>query len=163
MVHSRAAPLAIFVLSVAIVGAALLAQYWGGLRPCELCLYERWPYYVVALVALIAAVVGGRGTSRAVLALAGLLFAAGAVLAFYHAGVEFHWFAGPGACTGAALDTSSAAALRAQLLATPPVRCDEVQWSLFGISLAGWNFVASVILAAFCWLAPALTISAACT
>ena len=102
-------------------------------------------------MALIAAVVGGRGTSRAVLALAGLLFAAGAVLAFYHAGVEFHWFAGPGACTGAALDTSSAAALRAQLLATPPVRCDEVQWSIFGVSMAGLNLLASILLALLAW------------
>jgi disulfide bond formation protein DsbB len=149
----RAAPLSILVLSVAVAGAARLSQYWGGLRPCELCLYERWPYYAVALLALIAVAVGRRNTSRAALALAGLVFIAGAVLAFYHVGVEWHWFAGPSACTGAALDTSSAAALRAQLLATPPVRCDQVQWSLIGISLAGWNFVASVILAGLSWVA----------
>ncbi|HEX4114237.1 MAG TPA: disulfide bond formation protein B [Stellaceae bacterium] len=149
----RAAPLSILVLSVAVVGAALLSQYWGGLLPCELCLYERWPYYAVALLALFAVAVGRRNTSRAALALAGLVFVAGAALAFYHAGVEWHWFAGPTACTGLALDTSSVAALRVQLLATPPVRCDAVQWSLFGISLAGWNFVASVILAALSWAA----------
>ncbi len=150
---ARAAPLAVFVLSVAVVGAALLSQYWGGLRPCELCLYERWPYYAVAILALIAVAIGRRNTSRAALMLAGLVFVAGAVLAFYHAAVEWHWFAGPTACTGPALDTSSVDALRAQLLATPPVRCDEVQWSLFGISLAGWNFVASVFLAVLSWVA----------
>src|SRR5665213_3365659 len=139
MTKTRIAPLAILILSVAVVGAALLSQYWGGLRPCELCLYERWPYYAVAVLTAIALAAGQRYLSRAALALAALLFAIGAVLAFYHAGVEWHWFAGPTACTGGALDTSSVEALRAQLLATPPVRCDEVQWSLFGISLAGWN------------------------
>jgi len=153
MTKTRIAPLAILILSVAVVGAALLSQYWGGLRPCELCLYERWPYYAVAVLTAIALAAGQRYLSRAALALAALLFAIGAVLAFYHAGVEWHWFAGPTACTGGALDTSSVEALRAQLLATPPVRCDEVQWSLFGISLAGWNFVASVLLAAIAYFA----------
>ena len=153
MTKTRIAPLAILILSVAVVGAALLSQYWGGLRPCELCLYERWPYYAVAVLAAVALAAGQRYLSRAALALAALLFAVGAVLAFYHAGVEWHWFAGPTACTGLALDTSSVEALRAQLLATPPVRCDEVQWSLFGISLAGWNFVASVLLAAIAYFA----------
>jgi disulfide bond formation protein DsbB len=153
MSMTRTAPLAILILAGAVVGAALLSQYWGGLRPCELCLYERWPYYAVAVLALVAILAGQRYLSRAALALAALLFAAGAVLAFYHAGVEWHWFAGPTACTGLALDTGSVAALRAQLLATPPVRCDEVQWSLFGISLAGWNFVASVLLAVISYFA----------
>jgi disulfide bond formation protein DsbB len=148
---NRTAPLVVLILSVAVVGAALLSQYWGGLRPCELCLYEREPYYLVAILSLIALGFGRRGTSRAALALAALIFVASAVLAFYHAGVEQHWFAGPTACTGAALNAGSVEALRQQLLATPPVRCDDIQWSLFGISLAGWNVVASVLLALLSW------------
>jgi disulfide bond formation protein DsbB len=147
----RRAPLLILVLSIAIVGAALLSQYWGGLVACELCLYERWPYYLAALLTLVALAIGRRGTSAAALGLTGLIFAAGACLAFYHVGVEQHWFAGPTACTGPALTANSVEALRQQLLATPIVRCDAVQWSLAGVSLAGWNLLASVVLAVLSW------------
>jgi disulfide bond formation protein DsbB len=143
---ARGAPLALLLISVAVVGAALLSQYWVGLQPCELCLYERWPYYAAAALALVTLAVGRRDLSRAALVLAALIFVAGAALAFYHVGVEQHWFAGPTACTGPALDMSSPEALRAQLLATPPVRCDAVQWSLFGVSLAGFNLLASLLL-----------------
>jgi disulfide bond formation protein DsbB len=148
---NRTAPLIVLVLSVAVVGAALASQYWGGLRPCELCLYEREPYYIVAILSLIAAGFGRRGTSRATLALAALIFVASAVLAFYHVGVEQHWFAGPTTCTGAGLKIGTVAEMRQQLLATPPVRCDEIQWSLAGVSLAGWNLLASLLLAGLSW------------
>lgn len=148
---ARRAPLAIFVFSVAAVGAALLSQYWGGLVPCELCVFERWPYYAVIALTALAAIVGRRGASGGALALAGLIFAAGACLAFYHVGVEQHWFAGPTACTGPTLNANSVEALRRQLLATPTVRCDAVQWSLGGVSLAGWNLLASLVLAMLCW------------
>jgi disulfide bond formation protein DsbB len=146
---NRAAPLAIAIACLLVVGGALAFQYLGGLRPCELCLYQRWPYYAAAALGLIAAAVGNGRATKAALLLAALLFAVDAGLAFYHAGVEQHWFPGPGACTGLALQVGSVEDLRAQLLATPPVRCDEIQWSLFGISLAGWNVVAALALAAF--------------
>jgi disulfide bond formation protein DsbB len=146
---ARTVPLIVLILSVAVVGAALLSQYWGGLRPCELCVYERWPYYAAAALALVALAAGRRRLSRAALFLAAVIFVAGAALAFYHVGVEQHWFAGPTACTGPALDMSSPEALRAQLLATPPVRCDAVQWSVFGVSLAGLNLLASLPLTVF--------------
>ncbi len=145
----RATPLIVAIASLLVVGGALGFQYIGGLRPCELCLYQRWPYYAVAGIGLIAALAGDRRVSGAVLLLAALLFAIDAGLAFYHAGVEQHWFAGPGACTGLALKAGSVEDLQAQLLATPPVRCDQIQWSLFGISLAGWNVVAALALTIF--------------
>ncbi len=145
---TRTAPLLVLILSAAVVGAALLSQYWGGLRPCELCVYERWPYDAAIALTLVALIVGRRGVSRAVLGLAALIFVASAILAFYHIGVEQHWFAGPTACTGGALDTSSVEALRRQLLATPVVRCDEIQWAVFGINpLTSGNLAASVIMA----------------
>lgn len=154
---ARLAPLILMVGSIAVVGAALLSQYWGGLAPCELCLYERWPYYAAIALAIIAIVVGRRDASRAALLLAALIFAAGAVLAFYHVGVEQHWFAGPTACTGPALNAGSVADLRRQLLATPPVRCDAIQWSVLGVSLAGLNLLASILLAALSWRLAART------
>jgi disulfide bond formation protein DsbB len=148
--EARRVPLLLLVASAAVVGAALLSQYVGGLQPCELCLYQRWPYYGVVVLALLAVVLGRAGPSRAVTAIAALAFLAGAGLAFYHVGVEQHWFAGPTACTGGSLAGGSIADLKAQLLAQQPVRCDEPQWSLFGVSLAGWNLLASLALAAGC-------------
>lgn|SRR6185312_3911598 len=150
---SRIAPLIVLVLSAAIVGTALLTQYWGRLVPCELCLYERWPYYAVIALAALAVVVGRRDASRAALMLAALIFAVSAALAFYHVGVEQHWFAGPTACTAAPLGKGSIADLRKQLLATPVVRCDEVQWSVAGVSLAGLNLIASLVMIAVSWRA----------
>ena len=79
-----------------------------------------------------------------------LTFLASTALGFYHVGVEQHWFAGPTACTASGGGASSIDALRAQLLGKQPVMCDQVQWSLLGISMAGWNFLASLALAGFC-------------
>jgi disulfide bond formation protein DsbB len=136
--------------SAAIVGAALLSQYVGGLVPCELCLYQRWPYYAAIVATAIALLSGGDGAMRGVIMLCALLFAASTALAFYHVGVEQHWFAGPTACTGSITGATSIEALKAQLLARQPVSCDTPAWRLFGVSMAGWNVLASVLIAATC-------------
>lgn len=150
---ARTLPFLLFVASLIVVGTALLSQYWGGLQPCELCLYQRWFYYAILALTLLLMLVNRRGTSRAGLVLAGLVLIAGGAVAFYHAGVEYHYWAGPAHCTAPALNATSAEDLRAQLLATPVVRCDETQWSLMGISLAGWNVLASAVLAAYALIA----------
>ena len=146
---SRGFPVFVLLASAAVLGAAFAAQYWGGLMPCELCLAERRPWEVALVVALIAALVGSRPALPWIAALLALAFAAGSALAFYHVGVEQHWFAGPSACTApAAADT--VAALEAQLLHRQPVRCDQPAWSLFGVSLAGWNLFASLVMLVCC-------------
>ena len=150
MVEKRMALLLILVASAALVGAALLFQYVGGLQPCELCLYQRWPYYAAIVLSLLALGAGRRGMMVAIVALCGVLFLANAGLAFYHVGVEQHWFAGPTACTGGVPAAGDLADFKARLMARQPVNCDEPQWSLFGITLAGWNLLASIILTLFC-------------
>src|ERR1700691_6025584 len=140
----------VFVASALVLGAALLSQYWGGLAPCELCLKERWPWDAALLIAALAFLLSGRvpvGWPAVVLA---LVFAAGAALAFYHVGVEQHWFAGPSSCTTNATGAQTIDDLKKQLLATEPVLCDQVQWSLFGVSLAGFNLIASAMMAIVC-------------
>src|SRR5207244_6093546 len=97
---------------------------------------------VIAFVAMMA---GSRPALPWVALLLAAVFAVGAALAFYHVGVEQHWFAGPAACSGAATAADTVEALKAQILRQQPVRCDEVAWSLGGISLAGWNLLASVV------------------
>jgi disulfide bond formation protein DsbB len=147
---ARGFPIFVLVASAAVLGAALLSQYWGGLAPCELCLAERWPWAVAIVIAFVATMVGRRPALPWVALLLGGVFAVGSVLAFYHVGVERHWFAGPSACTAAPGAATTVAALKAQLLQQQPVRCDEPAWSLWGISLAGWNLVASIAMAGVC-------------
>jgi disulfide bond formation protein DsbB len=148
---TRSLLLLLLVGSGIIVLVALGFQYLDGLAPCELCLYERWPYYAAVVVALAG--IAGRGAgSRLFMGLAVLLFAGGAALAFYHVGVEQHWFTGPTACTGTVGGAQTIEELRRQLLARQPVNCDEAAWRLVGISLAGWNLLASLGLLAFCIL-----------
>ena len=140
----------VLAASILVLGTALLSQYWGGLTPCELCLLERWPWWVAIAIAAAAWLTGGRFTVQIPAILLAIVFLASAGVAVYHVGVEQHWFAGPTACTVGRGDANSVEALRAQLLGKKPVMCDEVQWSLFGISLAGWNLLASIAMAGFC-------------
>ncbi len=142
------APALIALASIAILGTALASQYLGGLAPCELCIYQRWPY-----VFTIAAGLAGWAMPRAaaprrwLVASCAVAFAIGGVIAVYHAGVEYGWFAGPGACSGAATAAATVEELRAQLLGQPVVRCDEPAWTLFGVSMAGYNAAVSAVLA----------------
>jgi disulfide bond formation protein DsbB len=146
----RTFPVFVLATSAAVMAAVLLSQYWGGLAPCELCLTERWPWDVAIVIAFVAAMVGSRAALPWVALLLAAVFAIGSALAFYHVGVEQHWFAGPSACTAAAGTPQTLDALKAQLLHQQPVRCDEPAWKLFGISLAGWNLVASLIMTGIC-------------
>lgn len=140
----------VLVVSIAVLGAALLSQYWGGLDPCELCLLERWPWWAAIAISVAACLAGNRLSPSGPAILLALVFLVSAGIGFYHAGVELHWFPGPSACTASGPAATSIDALRAQLIGKQPVMCDQVQWSLFGISLAGWNGLASLAMAGFC-------------
>ena len=147
----KSAPAAILAASALILGTALASQYAGGLAPCELCLWQRWPYAAAIGLSLVALTALRRPAARsAVVALCGLAFAVGGAVAFYHLGVEEGWFRGPAGCSAAAIDATTIEELKRQLEAAPVVRCDEVPWSLMGISLAGFNLIASAALAAGC-------------
>jgi len=141
------APLAALTASGALLGGAWAFQIFGGLAPCELCLWQRWPYWIVIVGALLALPVARRLSPAglaALLALFGLVWLAGAAVAGFHVGVEHHWWQGLAACSGGGVDAgASFQDLKAQILAAPVVRCDDVPWSLFGISLAGYNFIAA--------------------
>ena len=152
MTLARGAPLALFFVSAGIVGSALLMQYVGGLAPCELCLWERWPYYAVAVLALAAVALGRPLTSRIALLLAAAVFLGSAGLAFYHVGVEQHWFEGPTACTESGGPPKTLEEYKRRLEGAQVVACDQPQWTLFGVSLAGDNLLASVVLALGCLL-----------
>ncbi len=140
----RNAPALIVAASVVILGAALASQYFGGLQPCRLCIWQRWPYVATIALGAMALMMARRsGGRRLLIAFSGVVFAIGGGIAVYHAGVEQGWFAGPASCSGAATAASTLEDLRRLLLAQPVVRCDEIPWSLFGVSMAGYNAIAS--------------------
>ncbi len=144
---------AIVAASVIALGGALASQYFGGLAPCILCLYQRVPYAAVIALGLLALVVP-RYAGWA-LGLAAMAFLVGGGIAVFHVGVEQLWWEGTQSCTGDSSAAASVDALRAQIMEAPVVRCDEVQWSLFGISMAGYNVLASAVLAVFSLMAAA--------
>jgi len=139
----------VLLASAAVVGTALLSQYWGGLVPCELCLYERWFYYAALVLAPAALACPSAKARRAVLLLLGLLFLGSTALGFYHTGVEQHWFAGPSACTNSGSAAETFEQFKARLLNQQPVLCDEIQWSIAGLSLAALNAICSLAIAVF--------------
>src|SRR5580658_8043018 len=95
-------PAFVLAASAAVLGGAFISQYWGGLAPCELCLLQRWPWAAAIVISLVVVLVGDRPALPWVALILGLVFAIGVVFAFYHVGVEQHWFAGPSACTASA-------------------------------------------------------------
>jgi disulfide bond formation protein DsbB len=137
-------------VSLVVLLVALGFQYLGGLAPCPLCIWQRWPHGIAALLGLVILAWPNRG-----LAMLGMLvMLAGAAIAIYHTGIEADWWSGPVTCSAATgVSDLSTDALTDQLLATPVVRCDEVAWSLWGISMAGWNAIVSLILAWLWWRA----------
>jgi disulfide bond formation protein DsbB len=139
---------AAFVLaaSILVVGTAVASQYIGGLEPCILCYYQRYPWYAVIAVAFLAVVLPGKARG-ALLWVCALLFVVGTGIAAYHVGVEYKVFEGPAACGSVTITGQSIDALRAQLVGKPIVRCDQPAWTLFGISMAGYNLVASAAMA----------------
>lgn len=134
--------------SMALLGGALLFQYAGGLAPCKMCIWQRWPHAIAIVLGLVA------WRFRPVAAIAAVVVLVGALIGFYHAGVELSWFEGPTSCTSGPVGDQSPEALLAQILATPLVRCDEIAWSMLGISMAGWNGLLSLALS-LVWLTAA--------
>lgn len=134
-----------------LVPAALLAGAWafqliGHLYPCEMCHWQRWPHYAALVLAALSFVAGGARTKVTLVAGAAALIAISGLIGVFHAGVEYHWWQGITACTmtinGAGRSTD---AMLKDLLAAPIVRCDAAQWTLLGVSLAGWNAAVSLV------------------
>jgi disulfide bond formation protein DsbB len=147
----RARALMVFTASVAILLTAFAFQHIGGLQPCILCWWQRYPYVVTIVVALGAVVLAPQRPTPAalLLGLCGLVFLVGAGIALFHVGVEQHWWQGTAECGANFGPAGSIEELRRRLEGQAMVRCDEIAWSLFGISMAGYNFLLSLGLAAF--------------
>lgn len=155
--NERLALFAFAGFSAAALGTAFISQYAYGLHPCVLCLYQRVPYALVILFAVLG--VGlGRISPRAAhifTGLTALAFAANAVIAFYHTGVERKWWASfLEGCSVPSLEGNITDVL-AQIAATPVVRCDEIPWTdpVIGLSMANYNVVFCLALAIAAFIA----------
>lgn len=133
-----------FLVPALLLGGAYAFQYWGKLVPCEMCWWQRYPH-MAALAFALAALLAGRlpDRGRSLVWLAALAIAVSGGLGVYHAGVELHLWQGLTQCSQTLSGGSSADMLNS-IMAVPLVRCDEIQWSWLGISMAGWNAILSL-------------------
>ena len=132
------------LLPVALLGGALGSQYLGGLHPCEMCYWQRWPHAAAILLAALAFTAPAASSrSRTLTLLAALAIAVSGAIGVYHAGVEAKIFEGFTTCTAVGKGLSTADLLK-QISRAPLVRCDEVQFRFLGISMAGWNAILSL-------------------
>jgi len=137
MDHFGKARLLALLTPALLLGGAYVSQYGFGLFPCQMCWWQRYPHFVALALSVLAFVRPHRG----LVWLAGLAILVSGLIGGFHAGVEYHWWEGLTACTSNA-DTTHGNPLDA-IWGAPVTRCDVAPWSLFGISLAGWNFLFS--------------------
>ncbi|MBQ8104435.1 MAG: disulfide bond formation protein B [Afipia sp.] len=149
---------AIFIASagIAVIAGATIAGAWFfelvlDIRPCPLCLEQRYAYYLAIPLAALIAIGASQGASRrllgAGLVILGLALLANAGLGAYHAGVEWGFWQGPTDCSGPIVDFGSTGNLLDNLNKVKVIRCDEVQWRFLGLSLAGYNALISLGMA----------------
>ncbi len=127
-----------FLVPAGLLGGALISQYGFGLYPCEMCIWQRWPHLAAILFAIPALFRPGKSGSGLLVVAAALAILASGLIGAFHAGVEYGWWEGLTSCA-----TTGAVSLDS-IMDAPLVRCDVAPWSLFGISLAGYNFLLSV-------------------
>jgi disulfide bond formation protein DsbB len=141
---AAAARLIALLLPLALLGGALGSQYLGGLHPCEMCYWQRWPHAAAILLAALAFTAPAESArSRMLTLLAALAIAVSGAIGVYHAGVEAKIFEGFTQCTATGKGLSPAEMLQ-QITHAPLIRCDEVQFRFLGISMAGWNAILSL-------------------
>lgn len=138
-----------YILLATLGSAALLLgafgfQHIGGLAPCKMCLWQRWPHAAAILIGVVILA----GAPRAFAWLGALAAAVTGLIGVYHAGVEWRWWEGPTSCTGGGTDLGAMDGGALLSLDTPTgvVMCDEIVWQFLGLSMAGWNAVICVVL-----------------
>jgi disulfide bond formation protein DsbB len=141
---ARMARLLALLLPAALLAGAFGSQYFGGLYPCEMCWWQRYAHFAALVPAVLAFTApAGSRRSRLLVLLAALAIAVSGAIGVYHAGVELKIFEGFTTCTSTVRGASLDDMLKA-IEAAPIVRCDQVQWSFLGISMAGWNAIISL-------------------
>lgn len=138
MASTRLAGWLALIISGGLLGGALISQYLFGLFPCEMCMWQRWPHIAAIIFAVIALIFHPKSWATIFISGAAIGIFVSGLIGGFHAGVEYGWWEGITTCA-----TSGAVSLDS-IMDAPLVRCDVAPWSLFGISLAGYNFLLSV-------------------
>lgn len=136
----RQANILALIVPAGLLAGAYLGQYGFGLYPCEMCWWQRYPHFAAVALAALGFVASPR---QLWVALAGVAILVSGLIGAFHAGVEYRWWEGLTACSGT-VGSAGGDPLEA-ILNKPLVQCDQVQWELAGISLAGWNFLVSTL------------------
>ncbi|NJS14288.1 MAG: disulfide bond formation protein B [Sphingopyxis sp.] len=135
MTNRPTAPLLALLIPLALYGGALISQYGFGLFPCEMCYWQRWPHQAAIILAALALMLRSNTSAmRALTILAAIAILVSGGIGVFHAGVEYGFWPGP-ACSTAATGPVSID----DLMAGPVIACDKPQFTLGGISLAGFN------------------------
>lgn len=137
---ARMAYLVGLAVPAALLLAVYVAQYGFGLLPCEMCWWQRYPHFAAAGLALLALLNQGTRAGDALLRLAAVAIATSGLIGAFHAGVEYGWWEGLTSCSSTSLGNDPLASI----MNAPLIRCDTPAWTLFGVSLAGFNFLISV-------------------
>jgi disulfide bond formation protein DsbB len=141
MASIRTAAILAFLLPTALLGGALIGQYGFGLYPCEMCMWQRWPHLAAIILAFLALMLRSKSGSMLMVAAAAMAILISGLIGGFHAGVEYDWWEGITSC---ATNLAAGGNMLDSIMNAPLVRCDVAPWSLFGISLAGYNFLLSV-------------------
>ena len=129
------------LMSAGLLAAAFAFEIFGGLLPCKLCVWQRWPHafiFVTAILGLVSL------QARLVFVLIAGMALTNTGLSFYHIGIEQQFWQVPASCSSALDSDLSSGELLDLLLATPVIRCDEIAWTFLGGSMAGWNMLFSL-------------------
>lgn len=137
--NMKQARLLALLVPLALLLGAYGFQYVGGLYPCEMCWWQRYAHFAALALGVLAFL----APRRAIIALSALAIAVAAIVGGFHAGVEYGWWKGLTECTTMVNFGASGADPLAAIMNAPLIRCDVVQWKMFGISMAGYNFLIS--------------------
>ena len=132
-----------------LLGSAFWFEIVAGLSPCKLCILQRWPHALLIMIAFIGIVYIKKNWILLLIVLSAIT---SGLIGFYHSGVEQGWWAGPSGCGIQSNSENNIHNLTTLLLETPVVKCNEIAWSLMGISMAGWNTIASFCITIFAFL-----------
>lgn len=134
--------------SLALLLGAFAFQHLGGLAPCKMCIWQRYPHVIAIALGALALFV----PAPVLLGLGAVAALATAGVGGYHVGVEQGWWEGPSSCTSTGISGVATDDLFNQIMTAPLIRCDEIAWQFAGLSMAGWNMVISLVLAGL-WIA----------
>ena len=134
------------LISFSVLASAISFEFFFDLAPCKLCIWQRWPHVIIIAITILGLSILNKTWILLLISLSAIVTG---IIGFYHTGIEQGWWSGPLGCSNQFESETDISTLTTLLLETPVVKCDEIVWSLFNISMAGWNSLVSFFIAIF--------------